>query len=1057
MTNRRRGSVVALVVASILAGASLSVRADEAASTKVRVDIPAQDLSAALTQFGRETGTEIVFAPDRVRGKKAAALSGEFERGKALELLLRDSGLTYRVTSQGAIVVEPARTTGEGVPDSTLRFAQDNSEQPTARDESALNAINEPLKEITPDIERIPEVLVKGSRILNVDVKRDEDGALPYVVIDRSTIQKSRAENLEMLLRDQLTASTQSTSNAQSPTTDGTNASQVSLRGLGTDETLILIDGRRIPSFGAGGVRQQPDINGIPLSAVERIEVLPSSASAIYGGGATGGVVNIILRRDYSGANLRLDYGNATKGDVASRRVDVSAGFSLEEGKTHILLSGSYFDRDALLVGDRNFLSRKYGRILATNPDFFFSPFASPPVGSTTNIRSDDPLVNGVRPDLTLKDSNLSLGSPVAFVPYGYAGIASDNGAALLANAGRFNFNLANAPNTTGGRVNLLNEPIAKSLNVTLRRQFTKRLDAFLDINALEDRGQYHFPIAGASFVTLAPDAPGNPFQQQVRVSVPLVGLDTTVESQLQTIRSTLGLIADLGAEWRGELDYTWGRTRYRNPRGYPFLSLTTAVSSGQIDVFRDVNVSRPDFNSTILTTDSASPSGNTLRNPTLLLSGPILSQAFGKASTLTFRFEYRDEAMDAFRTSNLFSATLSPSRSQSATSGYIEALIPFIADRNAMRGVRYLELQIADRYDRYQTNGANSILLIGGVPITPIERAKNSFTANSPLAALSYKPFTDLTIRGSYARGFLPPDVNQLTEDSPSTIDGPSYDLRDTLRGNEFLGDSVIFRSGGNSNLGPEKSTSKSIGLVWEPRQAPGLRFAVDWTSIEKKNAIISPITYLAQSSLDALIAAAPERVIRDPDAPPDSFDYAPIIGIDTTFLNAAKVSIKAVDYSLGYRFTSARAGEFAVLIRATNLRESDQQFSLDAPIEEQAGAAGYVNWRGNAALSWNYGLWSAGWMSRYIDKYFLNIDHLSDINLGRSTVPTQIYHDVFVGYQTGVRQGSLSAFSNLDVQLRIGNVFGKKPPVDTSLFGYSSEGDPRLATYNLSVAKQF
>ena len=112
----------------------------------------------------------------------------------------------------------------------------------------------------------------------------------------------------------------QALSTAQSPGAPNTY-SAINLRGLGTDETLILVDGRRMPGISLSGERLQPDINGIPLAAVERIEVLPSTAGGIYGGSAVGGVVNVIDTRiprrqpnNVVGVDALAGYGTAADG-----------------------------------------------------------------------------------------------------------------------------------------------------------------------------------------------------------------------------------------------------------------------------------------------------------------------------------------------------------------------------------------------------------------------------------------------------------------------------------------------------------------------------------------------------------------------------------------------------------------------------------------------------------------------------------------------------------------------------------------------------------------------
>ncbi|MEJ1962128.1 MAG: Plug domain-containing protein [Gammaproteobacteria bacterium] len=121
----------------------------------------------------------------------------------------------------------------------------------------------------------IPEILVKGQRTLNVDIKRTADDVQPYVVFDREAIAKSGATSVEDFLKRRLTMNTVAATNLQGADVTG-NASSFNLRGLGTEQTLVLVDGRRLSPFTrGGGLPTQPDLNGIPLSAIERIEVLP--------------------------------------------------------------------------------------------------------------------------------------------------------------------------------------------------------------------------------------------------------------------------------------------------------------------------------------------------------------------------------------------------------------------------------------------------------------------------------------------------------------------------------------------------------------------------------------------------------------------------------------------------------------------------------------------------------------------------------------------------------------------------------------------------------------
>jgi len=167
------------------------------------------------------------------------------------------------------------------------------------------------------------------------------------------------------------------------------NFSSVDLRGLGRNQTLIVVDGRRLPGIFDSMDFGQPDINGIPLAAIERIEVLPSTAGGIYGGSATGGVVNIIMRRDYSGMEVNASYRNAMDTDAANRKIDLNGGFNLEGGRTQVRIVASHADATRLLVGDRDFVQRGRALLLKNNPAGLYGALNS--TGYTTNIRS----VNG--------------------------------------------------------------------------------------------------------------------------------------------------------------------------------------------------------------------------------------------------------------------------------------------------------------------------------------------------------------------------------------------------------------------------------------------------------------------------------------------------------------------------------------------------------------------------------------------------------------------------------------------------------------------------------------
>jgi len=210
--------------------------------------------------------------------------------------------------------------------------------------------------EILTDNSVIEEVIVTGSHIKGLDL----EGATNAVEISGKDIMESGADSLVTLL-DSLSVTGGGngtfTTEGSGPGSDQNpvGASAVSLRGLGTSSTLTLVNGRRVSvsSFAKGGTESFVDINSIPLAAIERIEILPSGASALYGADAVAGVVNIILKKDYEGLALSGSYGNSTaSSDDGKTNLNLTWGKKTDN--THSLLVVDYFKRNPLFERDRS-------------------------------------------------------------------------------------------------------------------------------------------------------------------------------------------------------------------------------------------------------------------------------------------------------------------------------------------------------------------------------------------------------------------------------------------------------------------------------------------------------------------------------------------------------------------------------------------------------------------------------------------------------------------------------------------------------------------------------
>ncbi|MFM9079683.1 MAG: TonB-dependent receptor, partial [Opitutaceae bacterium] len=169
-------------------------------------------------------------------------------------------------------------------------------------------------------VQKMEKFVVTGSYIPTTETAFSA-GVSPVVRIDQKVIEDSGLSNTAELLQKITVSNGGSVPISNNATGFTPAASSISLRGLGSEATLVLINGRRVASYpvGNGGTTAFVDLNSIPLAAVDSIEVLKDGASAIYGADATSGVVNIILRKDYSGAEVGLSYGNSFKTDVSEK------------------------------------------------------------------------------------------------------------------------------------------------------------------------------------------------------------------------------------------------------------------------------------------------------------------------------------------------------------------------------------------------------------------------------------------------------------------------------------------------------------------------------------------------------------------------------------------------------------------------------------------------------------------------------------------------------------------------------------------------------------------
>lgn len=323
---RRDGvrSLLAVALASVssfaLSGPAHAQSADAAARTaraEREYDIPAQPLSSALVRFAEQSNLQVLFSEEAVSGLTSRALSGRMTPEAALAQILPPGAPRIEIIGDRIVLAGPARP----------QYADD---------ESALD------EEIIVTGTRIRGAVPAGSNLFTLDRESIEETG-------RSTVADVVSTLPQNFPGSQGEATQLGASDSRRNVSFG---STVDLRGLGSDATLTLVNGRRLAPAGFGNF---VDVSAIPVSAVERVEILADGASATYGADAVAGVVNIILRDDFEGAETALRYGGATQGGPEDIGVSQLLGASWRGGS--IMAGYEYRHRSDLLAADRWFTS----------------------------------------------------------------------------------------------------------------------------------------------------------------------------------------------------------------------------------------------------------------------------------------------------------------------------------------------------------------------------------------------------------------------------------------------------------------------------------------------------------------------------------------------------------------------------------------------------------------------------------------------------------------------------------------------------------------------------
>lgn len=318
-------------------------QAQTAAATESlhQYDIPAGPLPAALAAWGVQSDRQLVFAPGLVAEKQSRGVSGRYGAERALTQLLVGTGLAWKRINGQTYALEQAP------PPLPVDAHQKSASKSRVSSSAAAQ-----------EVTQMDAVSVTGTRI------RGGVTASPTITIGAQQIQQEGFTDLGEVMR----SIPQNFNGGQNPgVTTGagaggfynqniTGGSAANLRGIGQDATLTLLNGRRM-SY--GGYDQAVDISAIPVEAVDRIEIVTDGASAIYGSDAVGGVVNVMLKRDFDGVAVGTRYGKAADGGLATHEYTATAGTTWSTGG--LIATWKKESNDPIYADQRDYTRKMYG------------------------------------------------------------------------------------------------------------------------------------------------------------------------------------------------------------------------------------------------------------------------------------------------------------------------------------------------------------------------------------------------------------------------------------------------------------------------------------------------------------------------------------------------------------------------------------------------------------------------------------------------------------------------------------------------------------------------
>jgi len=786
-------------------------------------------------------------------------------------------------------------------------------------------------------------------------------------------------------------------------------------------QTLVLVNGRRMsysPILSSGGA-QFVDVNLIPLSAIERIEILQDGASATYGTDAVAGVVNIILKTDFKGFETSARYGfSANSGHYEERKFSVMGGAGTD--KTALTVSAEYTASDPLFQYERGF----------SNPIYNTTGFAG--VVNTPPTNTSPPLFYVLNPSLNAPPAgHTDLATLVAsgvYLPVNGANLGSGTGTER-----QYAFNLANY-------VTLLLENQRRSATLNLDHRVNDQLTMFGDLIYTKTD-----TFAQLNAQPLMPQLPAsnssNPTTQTLQVRNRFVTRPRLFSYKSTSLRGIVGARGSFTEhfKWEAAANKNIVDQSYTNANVVNSTLRAAAVANGLINLAARVQPAGAleaagffgtawgQATSTLATAD-ARVTGELLHLP----AGPV-----GIAVGTEYRVETLKQSSDVNSQTATFNwdsgVSLNPfDRNRSVWSSFAEVRIPLLGEKQSVPLAHALELSAAVRHERYSDTDDPTV----------------------PKFSLAWRPFRrDLLLRATYSRSFSAPTLFNLF--GPTSIANAIVIPFDRFGGGAFRRE-VQLRSGANPDLLPSRSKNQTFGAVWSPKAVKGLSVTADLFDIQQTDRIaaIGSTTIVQHVELNG--AASPyARFVKI-----GAFDGTAItapgqisaantgnIYVTDRLVNIASLKLNGVDLKLEYSRGSAALGRLDASVSVATYQSYSVQSLPSVAEVETVGRATIFNgtiprWQSYAALGWSRSRWRANLGWQHIPGV---IDPLGD-GTERKPFAIRAYDsfDLSASYAFGSRWKWLE---RLTLRLGANNVLNAPPPFGGGTF---AEANADTAAYS-------